>query len=681
MKNIWLYGLAYFFVISLISFLYIDKSEPWTSFSSRFNDVNFKLQKKKPSPNIVFVAIDEQSVNKFGRWPWNRTILAKGIQKLQQADVVLLDMIFSEKTQAAKDEALANAISGLHNSVCGFFLRNNSTQQLSDALLDVISDSALDYLHSEVLTYNSPAFLASKYAELNTLLISNACTLSGTFSTVMHSDYLIRSYPVALYFNDLLYPSLAVQGLRLKLNSDVKRAGANSVILGGKKIIMNPEGFVRLNFYKKEDYNIVSFLDLIENKIPPEYFAGKMVILGITEVGAGDIVSTPIGSIPGPLLHYTFLSNFLQNKLIIDKPNWTLFLIIFLPFLSLVLVLKCKKNALRIASNISLYFLAYIIVKYLFISKMLYIDLFFPLLSMMLAAVSFELIAFSLQQKNEKFVKNAFSSYLSADLLQQLIENPQLLSLGGEKKQVSVLFSDIRSFTTLCETMSAEKLVLVLNEYFTPMTNVILKNEGMVDKYIGDAIMAFYNAPLNIPNHADKACQSALEMRIALSELNKDFASKNLQAIQIGIGINTDEVVVGNMGSQVRFNYTIIGDGVNLASRVESLTKYYGVGIIITEFTVATLQEDFLYRKIEKVSVKGKKEPVLLYELMQDNPQNRELKEVYERALSYYIKGDSAAAKKMFDFTAQNYNDTLSRYFINNINKGKFYGINIMQEK
>ena len=289
--------------------------------------------------------------------------------------------------------------------------------------------------------------------------------------------------------------------------------------------------------------------------------------------------------------------------------------------------------------------------------------------------VSLEIIAFNLQQKDEKFLKDAFSSYLSEDLMQELIKNPDTLSLGGNNKELSILFSDIRSFTTISESMSPEDLVKLLNRYFTPMTNAVLENKGMLDKYIGDAVMAFFNAPIDVLGHADKACDTALLMIDRLKDLNKILIKEGLFEIRIGIGINSSEVIVGNMGSDTRFNYTIIGDGVNLTSRVEGLTKHYGVEILITEFTVAKLKGDYLYREIELVKVKGKDKAVLLYQLLHDTPINQKLKKSYDKALEIYKSGDLQKSKKLFETLIDEYDDSVSKFFLHNLNNGKTWNI------
>ena len=681
MKDKALYLLVIIPILIATLLLHHYKVEPFESFSLRFNDINFALQKKEISKDIVFVAVDEPSVNEYGRWPWDRSKLANGIDKLLEADVVLMDMIFSEPTSKEEDEVLGESLAGLNASVCGFFLRHNATQEIGEDELDILSDSSLDMLQSQISQYHTPQFISAQHAEMNILPILSSCTLSGSFTTLRGSDYLLRSYPVAVYFQNILYPSLAMQGLRIKLNKDIKRVDALHVEIDNKLIGLDENGFIRLNFYKKEQYKIISFLDVAKGKIKPDYFKNKIVILGITEVGAGDVVSTPIGSLPGPLLHYTFISNLLQNHLIIEPKYITEILIILMVILPFILVLFVKKVAYRAVINLAFYLAIYALVKYLFVLHMIYIDLFYPMISLILSVIAVEAIAFNIQEKSGKFLKETFSSYMSEELLDELIQNPDSLQLGGEKKELSILFSDIRGFTTISESMSPEKLIILLNRYFTPMTKSVIENKGMLDKYIGDAVMAFFNAPVDVKEHADAACICAISMIEKLAILNNELKSENIPQINIGIGLNTAEVIVGNIGSDDKKEYTVIGDGVNLASRVESLTKGYGVPILITEFTVAKISDKFIYREMEAVKVKGKDEAVTLYELMLDLPESIKIKQIYDEALALYKDNKLPEAKMLFSKLVDKYNDKPSQYFINYIDENRHWAINKMNTK
>jgi len=681
MKEKSLYLVSTIVILFLTLLLQHYKVEPFESFSLRFNDLNFDLQKKEISKDIVFVAVDEPSVNEYGRWPWDRSKLANGIDKLSEADVVLMDMIFSEPTNKKEDEELGESLANLNASVCGFFLRHNATQDIGDDELEILTDSSLDMLQSQISEYKNPQFISAKYAEMNILPILQSCTLSGSFTTLRGSDYLLRSYPIAVYFQNILYPSLAMQGLRIKFNKDINRVDALHVEIDGKKIGLDKNGFIRLNYYQKDQYEIVSFLDVAKGNIKPEYFQGKIVILGITEVGAGDVVSTPIGSLPGPLLHYTFISNLLQNHLIKEPPYITEILMVLMVLLPFILVLVFKKIIHRVVLNIIFYLAVYVFIRYLFVVNMIYIDVFYPLISLILAAVAVEAIAFNIQEKSGRFLKETFSSYMSEELLEELIENPDSLRLGGEKKELSILFSDIRGFTTISENMSPENLIILLNRYFTPMTKCVLENKGMLDKYIGDAVMAFFNAPVDVKDHADAACVCAISMIEKLDTLNEKLREEGSPEIHIGIGLNTAEVIVGNIGSDDKKEYTIIGDGVNLASRVEGLTKAYGVQILMTEFTLAKISDGFIYREMEPVRVKGKDEAVTLYELMPNTQKSKQIKQTYDKALELYKNNDLQKSKILFSKLVEDYDDKPSHYFLNYIQNNRHWAINVMHTK
>ena len=640
----------------LFLFVYFGKAEPFHSFSLRFNDLNFLLQSKKASENIVFVEIDEPSVNRFGRWPWDRAILSQAINNLDSSNLLILDMVFSEET--GSDESLAESLAEHNNNICGFFLRNRASVQATAEQMEILNESSLDRLVSQ--TQGQELFVQGAEAEINVASILSSCTLSATFSTLRDSDQIFRQYPLAFSFEGGLYPSIGIQALRMKFDKDILRTGDGQYELAGHRFSSDTKGFTQLNFYPKETYQTYSFLDLYENRLTKDVLSDKIVIIGITEIGVGDMRATPIGVIPGPLIHYTFISNALNDELLHKNEYLTTLSLIF--FLLLPFIWTAVSS---IYKRVAIYALSYTL--YFFGSKLgyvyfnLYLDTFYPLTALIVLVMASEIMLHKAQEKQSRFIEGAFSSYLSPVLLKKLMQEPERLTLGGEKKELTIFFSDIRSFTSISETMDPQRLTKFLNRYFTPMSDIVLKHQGMIDKYIGDAVMAFYNAPLDVKEHAASACRSALEMIDELEELNKTFLDEGLPKIEIGIGLNTAEVVVGNMGSAKRFNYTVIGDGVNLASRVEGLNKIYGTHILITEFTKAWLGDEFLTRELERVKVKGKEEEVMLYELLKDTSANRERCQKFDAAMRLYKEGKVHEAVQGLEALQ---GDSVSRYFI-----------------
>ncbi len=641
--------------------IYTFKLEPFHTFSLHFNDLNFKFQNKEASKDIVFIAIDEKSVNHFGRWPWNRDVLAKAISHVDSSALLIFDMVFSESTP--HDEKLASALREQDNNICGFFLRQKASHSISPTQAELLSDSSLERLSSSL--ENTMMFIEGSEVEVNIEQILSTCTLSATFSTLRDSDQFLRKYPLAFIYNEELYPSIGTQALRMYKNRDLLHVKDSTFSLDTHKIYSDERGFSLLNYYPLKSYQSYSFYDLYTNNLPKDLLKDKIVILGITEIGVGDIRATPIGLIPGPLVHYTFISNVLNDELL--HVNTTLNYLSLLFFLLLALI------GLRINSiykRISIYVLSYLFFlvasKLLYLYSNLYIDAFYPFLALILSAISSESILYAEQEKQSQFIEDAFSSYLSPILLKKLMQEPEKLKLGGEKKELTIFFSDIRSFTSISEKMPPQKLTEYLNRYFTPMSNIVTKHNGMIDKYIGDALMAFYNAPLDVSEHAKVACIASLEMIKELDILNATFVKEGLAPINIGIGLNTAEVVVGNMGSFKRFNYTVIGDGVNLASRVEGLNKEFNTQIIITEFTKAQIGDEFLTRALDKVKVKGKEEVVMLYELLDDNEENRVKVEKFSHALLLYQNQEHDKALTLFNNLVQD--DKVCEYFIKQIN-------------
>jgi len=578
-----------FFIINSILFLFFFLY-PTTNISLQLDDIYYKLNKNNPNKDIVFVQIGEKSINKFGRWPWDREVLAKNLLYLKDAKIVVLDMVFSEKTK--KDSYLATAIEKLP-TICGFFLRQKASQDINENMLEILADSTIE------LEGN---FLGANYAETNVKEILNSCALNGIFSIIPDKDELFRHYPIAFLYKGMLFPSLGIQTLRYYFNQEIK-LNNHTLIINNIHIPLDNKNRLKLNFYKVNKYKIIPFTDIQKYK-----FKDKIVIVGLSEIGISDIKSTPLGQIPGPLLHYTFISNILNKDFIKEYKILNLFFIllaILIPFL-----LRKKSVLKRFILNIilSILFLIFVMVLYIYLN--IEVDLFYPLLFFTSNVILIEILEFLQKEKQEKFLKDAFESYLSPTLLKELIKHPEKLKLSGEEKELSILFTDIRNFTTISENLKPEEVVEMLNNIFTPLSEIIIKNKGMVDKYIGDAIMALFNAPIDIKNHAEMACKSAIEMQMALKKLNIK------QDIKMGIGINTDKVFVGNMGSKIKFNYSAVGDGVNVASRLESETKKLGVKILISENTYVKISKDFICEYKGEIFVKGKTKPIKVYSLI-----------------------------------------------------------------
>ena len=352
----------------------------------------------------------------------------------------------------------------------------------------------------------------------------------------------------------------------------------------------------------------------------PGTFKDKIVLVGATAVGIYDLRVTPFDSVfPGIEIHANVIDNILHQDFL-RRPGWTaildmaailvfgLLLGFFLPKASALMGPLVSIGMIAAWSGLNFYLF----------NKGIWINLIFPVVTIILVYTVITLFRYVTEEREKKKIKGAFSYYVNPSVVSEMLKNPEMLKLGGDKRIMTVLFSDIRGFTTISERLDPEALVHLLNQYLTVMTDLVFKYNGLLDKYIGDAIMAVWGAPLSQPDHAYLACKTGLEMMEELAELRRrwEASDENIPYIDIGIGLNSGPMVVGNMGSLTRFDYTVMGDSVNLGSRLEGANKQYGTNIIIGEMTFEQVKDRFICRELDAVAVKGKEQPVRIYELV-----------------------------------------------------------------
>jgi adenylate cyclase len=385
---------------------------------------------------------------------------------------------------------------------------------------------------------------------------------------------------------------------------------------------------------------------------------GKLVFLGATEVGVGDLVSTPFGEMPGVEVHANAAGNLLQGRSVQDG-----FLQLFVSSVALfalgllvpLLVATVRRHLVGSLLAIAVVFAWPVLCNLVFRFSGWHLQVVAPMLAGGLALIAALRYQIGTVDRQAQRVKGLFRRYVSPEVVEELLGRERV-ELGGEKRVMTVLFSDIRGFTDMSEHLDSSAVVTLLNEFFTPMTQLVLERGGTLDKYMGDAMMAFFGAPLDVPDHARRACETALAMRQELARLNEAWRRSGRfgegdKRLGIGIGLNSGEMTVGNMGSDAVFDYTVIGDAVNLGSRVEGLNKVYGTEALVTEATVEAAGDGFLFRQLDRVRVKGKQEPVALYELLAARPAAPDAEELAQRfaaALELYRSRDFAAAETAF---------------------------------
>jgi len=550
--------------------------------------------------NIVIVAIDSESLSAIGQWPWRREVFARTLTAIGSAQAIGIDINFAEPSRfgAADDQALAQVLTTLPTPV----------------VLPV-------ELRERGGTATTP------------LSIFSTVTKQGFVNVITDPDGIVRTIATAQNEYESFSQKLAAYSTGTASVPTILRIHYR----GPAKTMLT-----------------IPLIDVLEGRVPRTVFTDATVLVGVTSNDLHDIVSTPWGLMPGVEVHAQALATLHDGQVPTDIPA---------PIAYISFILAAALGALCVAYSQRLA----LIIVFLTVGAGLIIGawviafqtltrlpILYLLLAFVLASVGTLVWQYVTESKEKRFIRKSFQYYLMPEIIDQLMLNPERLKLGGEKRTVSILFSDIRGFTTISEQLSAEQLTTVINEYLTAMTDIVMDNRGLVDKYIGDAIMAFWGAPIDNPLHATHACTAAIKMSHALRTLNTGWIAKGQPPLAIGIGINTGDVVVGNMGSQRRFNYTIMGDEVNFASRLEGTTKAYGVECIISESVKTFITKDpahtFVLRELDQVLVKGKKAPRRLFQLLTESTEHTSrIIEHFGTGREHYYHGHWSDAIHAFD--------------------------------
>ncbi len=682
-----------------------------TQFELKLLDMRF-LQRGiiKPVRKVGILAIDEKSIQKFGRWPFPRKIFEQGFTNLKNLNTgwIGFDVIWSESERtlledvnlkllnskkptdqvairnllktSPGDMSLAQGLTNYEKIVLGFFfVTGDDAESIPKNKrfhgLKLMEKSAIStFIMPEGKTYLDYPQLKVDAIMPNIPFIARKMEHFAFFNNDADPDAIVRSSTLVRFAKDSLMPSLALKMAAKIINREIviffDHLGVEDVTLvnptNDSDIIKIPtdamgEGRAMINHLGPgSTLPHFSFADAYDNSFTPEQksaLKSMHLLFGPTATGINDQRANPFDDrINGVENHAAFLHNIL-SKSFMNRPaavykTELMFLVILALLLTPFFMFTSAISSGIVA--ISFIFGVYFFDKYFWFSKGTWIYLGMPVLEIMFMFINTTLYKYLVEEREKRKVKGAFQHYLSPDVMNQVLADPSKLKLGGERKEVTVFFSDVRSFTTISEGLSPEKLCELMNDYLSPMTKVILKSGGVLDKYIGDAIMAFWGAPIECPNHAELGVQSALEMMTVLAQLREDFPKKSFPIIDIGCGLNTGFVSVGNMGSADRFAYTVMGDAVNLSARLESITKEYGVKIILAENTLQKLPVGrFLVRDLDDIIVKGKSSSVKIFELLHplispDMKILQDLKYEFERGREFYRSGDFEKARGHF---------------------------------
>lgn len=618
-----------------------------------------KPREYKPVP-ARFIDLDDESLARLGQWPWPRTRVAALVDRLKQAGAaaIALDIVFSEPDRTSPrqivelwpvtpetemlrqtisalpdhDEVLARAIGEAKNVVVGFAATGEAGGDATPTLKAGMSwagDNPMEFLHDyEGAVVSLPGLDAAG---------------AGTAALSMSSerDGILRRLPLLIGYNGTLYPTLSAESLRVAqgaANYLIKSSGASGVISFGARtgivavrvgrftVPTDNEGRVWLYDSGPVSERRVAAWRVMTGEFEPGLIAGNIVVVGTSAAGLEDLHSTPLAAtMSGSEVQLQVIEQILTGDFL-QRPDWakgaelTMLLLI-----GLVVTIATARLGAGLSATITAGMLAGALGLswYLFINEGFLLDPIYPAVTSVMVYLGASLMAYLRTEHERKHIREAFSHYMSPDMVKRLADDPAQLRLGGETRELTLLFSDLRGFTSISEKYDAEGLTSLVNRFLTPMTEVTLNHGGTVDKYMGDAMMAFWNAPLDDEDHVRNAALTALDLRRCLAPLNAELEAEakeqeiEFTPLKIGIGVNTGNACVGNMGSEQRFDYSALGDEVNLASRLEGMSKQYGVDIVISGSTRDKVP-DFTALELDRVKVVGKTIPVTVHTLLGD---------------------------------------------------------------
>lgn len=652
-------------------------------------DLRFQIRgAQEPSPAIALALIDEKSLDREGRWPWPRSKIASLIEKLSSdgAKVIAFDIGFMEPDEHSRsklikelesrieatdselnayireqkkvldhDQALARAISTASADVVLGYFFHMSSEDLDIHLdpedieerLQLISQSKYPSILYSAGGLDTNPFIQAYVPESNLPALTSAADSSGYFTVTADTDGVVRWMPQAIQCGQDVYSPLAVRSAwhyldEPQLSVRVASHGVEGIQLGSRFIPTDENGQMLLNYLgPPKTFPWYSITDILRGEFTQGTFTDKIVLIGSRAMGVAlDLRSTPYSPVcPGVSIHATALDNILTQNFL-QKPQWSR----IFDILAIVLLGAATGVAIpRMTAVQGLIFGAGLIIGYavfthwLFAHSRIWLNLVYPVLAVSANHTYLTVYQYVTEERERKKIRNAFSQYTAPQVIEDVLKDPDRLKLGGEEKVLTVMFSDIEGFTSYSEKYPPTEMIDILSEFFESMTRDIFIQRGTLADYIGDELMAIFGAPLRQDDHAQRACAAALAMRSHLSELRQEWARKGRPLLRARTGINSGPMLVGNLGSKYRFAYGVLGDQVNLASRLEGLNKVYKTDIVMGENTAELVRSSFVLRELDWVRAKGRHQCISIFELVSESGDHI-LKE-REKALGLYAQG------------------------------------------
>ena len=643
--------------LALITFAFllaVKLSNPYMVESARLKFYDYlMLGSPTQSEQIVTINIGEKAIEKYGQWPFPREVHSQIISDIYGRGAALVGstILMSESDRMGTDRVFADALTQypvvLSQTVSDSCSRASATIRRTGVA--VVGDGeATEFLPQY------PCVLS------NISILQEAAVGVGITSTLPETDGVVRRVPLLAQSSGEYYPAFALEMLRVAAGDPSYQAKINQT--GVEALRIPSFETIKTDEYGRTFINPNYRFQSVEIGEPIPDLTGKIVILGVTAAGIANPVATPAGAQHPHQLQASLLETLLNGDSV-SIPNWSAIadLAAFLVLaLALIILSRFKFSIIYIAVILGGYFYLPI---YLFASKGILLDVTFNVFAIALIYIHIFTAKYISEYLQKQQIKKQFGTYLSPDLVAQLQRQPELLQLGGDSRELSIMFTDVRGFTTISEHYGedVQGLTKIMNRYMTVMTRAILENNGTLDKYIGDAQMAFWNAPLDNKQHALDAVRTSFQMLKDLETFNEDIKEEGVPAFGMGLGINTATVVVGNMGSTQRFDYTCLGDGVNLAARLEGQTKSYGVKLIVGPKTAELVRDVYQVVELDLIAVKGKTEPARIYTVLDVSDPAGEL--LHKKFLTLYREGNWEPAKKFASDLKKCWQGELSKYY------------------
>jgi adenylate cyclase len=659
-----------------------------------------------PSPAVVLAVIDEKSLEREGRWPWPRSKIAALVDRLSRdgAKVIGFDIAFVEpeensvlpfieqlaremdakaalnptlvgvleerRKHADNDLALANALKNASAAVVLGYFFHESEASLGYRIapgeiarrIERLGNSKYPLILYEMRDTSTAPFIDAYAPEPNLDIINRAAPSSGYFSLRPDPDGMLRWMPLAIRGGDDVFPPLAILSAwhyfgKPRLAVKVGVHGMRGVQIGERFVPTDENGRLLINYLgPAKTFPHFPATDILRGELPAGTFKDKIVLIGATAVGTYDLKSTPVDAVfPGLEIHATVIDNILTGDYL-ARPEWSKIydILAMVALAALIGVVLPRIGVLKGLGFAAALFVAYIVTVYaLFAHARVWLNLVYPLLALSISYAALGVYYYVTGQRERWKIKETFKQYLTPAVMETMLKDPQRLHLGGEEKILTVLFCDLEGFTSYCERFTPGELVNTLSDYYDRMTEQVFAAQGTLMEYTGDELMALFGAPVEQADHARRACAAALGMRDRRRALAEEWAPTGRPPLRARTGISTGVMLVGNLGSRYRFKYGVLGDAVNLGSRLEGLNKTYRTEILVSENTAELLEGAFRLREVDTVRAKGKKQAVRVYELLAATgaplpDQDQQLAEIYAAGLQAYREQRWDAALELF---------------------------------